>query len=263
MKQYRKTEYNIQFRKKSFIILMFVLTVFEFLLFLAMDNSFDFLILTNKTETFSESTFPPVLNAILYELALLLPTFFVFWGFFSVKYDQNSRCNVLRAISFDCKKTVKCQYEWGIYMMLYFILVGIGVSFYWQNKFNDYIGGAYEFVCSFDFIVKLLYKILCIALVSTISISAGKLVAYLNRNIVVSLILCLVIDQIVLGKSWVNNGMVLGTFSDSKCFITAGDTINVSLPLGAFFALGAALAFGLYEAVIYLTNKRYVIEESN
>ena len=263
MKQYRKTEYNIQFRKKSFIILMLVFSVFEFLLFLVMDNSFDFLILTNKTELFSDSTFPPVLNAILFELTLLLHTVFIFWGFFSVKYDQKSRCNVFRAISFDCKKTVKCQYEWGIYMMLYFILVGIGISFYWQNKFNDCIGGAYEFVFSLDFIVKFLYKILCIALVSTTYISLGKLVAYLNRNIVVSLILCLVLDKIVIGKSWVYRGFVASTFNDSKCFVTAGNTINVSLPLGAFFALWAALAFGLYEAVIYLTNKRYVIEESN
>ena len=263
MKQYRKTEYNIQFRKKSFIILMLVFSVFEFLLFLAMDNSFDFLIEINKTELFSDSTFPPVLNAILFELTLLLHTFFIFWGFFSVKYDQKSRCNVLRAISFDCKKTVKCQYEWGIYMMLYFILVGIGASLYWQKKFNDYIGDAYEFVFSVDFIVKLLYKILCIALVSTISISAGKLVAYLNRNIVVSLILCLVLDKIVIGKSWVYRGLVSSVFIDSKCFVTVVDTSYLSFPLVAYLALGVALVFGLYEAVIYLTNKRYVIEESN
>lgn len=262
MKQYRKTEYNIQFRKKSFIILMLVFSVFEFLLFLAMDNSFDFLIEINKTELFSDSTFPPVLNAILFELALLLPTIFNFWGYFSVKYDQRSKCNVLRAISFDCKKTVKCQYEWGFYMMLYFILFGIGVSFYWQNKFNDCIGGAYEFVFSFDFIVKFLYKILCNVLVLTISISAGKLVAYLNRNIVVSIILCVVIDKI-LSISWVYRGLVSSVFIDSKCFVTVVDTSYLSFPLVAYLALGVALAFGLYEAVIYLTNKRYVIEESN
>lgn len=101
---YRKTEYNIQMRKKSFIILMFVLTVIELLLFLAMDNSFDFLMLTDTTNLFAESTFPPVLNAILFDLAIFLPIFFIFWGFFTVKYDQNNKCNVLRAISFDSKK---------------------------------------------------------------------------------------------------------------------------------------------------------------
>ena len=171
-------------------------------------------------DRFFNAEFPPVLNAILLMLLLLSNTFFVFWGFLAVKYDEKECCMDLRKLTFDEKKIVQHQYEWAGIMLSIFLLVSCIACVVLRIMINAKLGSKFEIEISGDLIGRFVLKIVCIVIMAAISLTIGRIIAYLFRNIVIGVILCLVLDQVIVAKSWLMSGFVYRIYNDIDCFIS-------------------------------------------
>lgn len=261
MKNYRSSEYLIQLKKKSFIMILLLSIVAEVSMFYGMYRELLFLIEDNRESLFVNSEFPPVLNAIIYELTLFLCTFFVFWGLFSVKYDKKENCISLRRITYDVRKLVRCQYEWGGIMLLYFLIIAMLGSFVVQHRFNQIVGQDLSYTFTWNMCNKLIIKIICLATICFLAISIGKLIAYLVKNVVWQVVIALLIDQVVIGKSWITTEFVSRVFADSRCFVTNVSEPHLTISKGIAIAAAICLSLVLYLLVIYLSEKVMVDEE--
>lgn len=251
-----KSEFLIQMQKSSIKAICIGFAIYLFFCCKMICKEIAFLEQTNNLSLCSEAKFSPIVNAMLLMLLLSSNTFFTFWGFYAMKYDEKERCLELRTLTFDNKSIIRYRYVWAILLLLSAVFISVIIALilhaYVFFKMDiKIIADVTPYAC-----VLFVFKLFCIVLMAIVSLSVGMVLSLLMKNAIWGTVTCFIFDQVVVAKSWLMTGFVNRIFRDSKCFITVGECVWEEVPIQWVFFVAVAVCYGLYSCVLWIIKHR-------
>jgi len=250
-----KTEFLIQRKRKSMIWVVIGAVIILIMYGRVMCREVSFLQESGNMDMYYNAGFPPVLNGLMLMLLLISNTFFLFWGIFSMKYDRQEMCNEMRRITFNRREIVKYQYLWAGIIQFYFLLLAAIGYVCIQITVNKKINADTGFVVNGMICWKILMKVLCICIMSFISLTIGRIIVSCFKNTVVCIAIGLFTDQVLMAKAWLMTGFVYRIFEDNQCFISVGEYTSEGIPVPLVYVIAIGIAVLLYYIMLEIEEK--------
>lgn len=221
-----KSEFLVQLLKPSIYIVIVIFILLELFTFKSLYNELLFLIKENKMSGILSAVFPPAVNSCILMSTLTGGTIFTLLGGLSIRYDYSNKCVCMRASTYGYPKILQAKVLWGVLfsevVSIISTVAGYLSQIYINNKQPEY---AYKLMLS-D-IGLLFSKLLTLIIVLTVSYMVGMFIGNMIHHTGLTVILCLVVDQLLLAKSWLYTAYVYRQFSDSV-LMTKTPTANLA-----------------------------------
>lgn len=251
-----KSELLLQILKPSTYLIIILFILLNVYISKIMHNEILFRIEQHSLGNVTSSSFPPCINSFMLMEILMGSTIFTIIGGLIVRYDCNNKCLWMRATTFGYSNVMVAKVLWGGILSFIISVLSIVAGYinqvYLLRKYFDHV---YEF--SNSNIRALLGKLVAMLLVLLISYMCGMIIGNNIHNTGITVVLCFLLDQFVLAKSWLYTVYVYRQFSDVNLMVSApraylSDISYILIALGIFtlVAIVYIIAIKIYRIII-------------
>lgn len=254
-----RTELLLQLKRKSNYIVFLMLIVLIVLCINLINKEYMYLVKTDKLEQYFDSKMSPIVNGLMLWFILFSSTLFIYYGFFMARYGEKENCTWLRKVTFDLKKIIHAQYLFFSILLLSAVVLMLVISNIVSLNIEgiDMLRKTWS-VMGMRLIGK---KILCIFIMAYISFTAGRIISYITKKTIFGMLICLVVDQFVIVKSWLTTALEYRVFSDVKYYIVTGEYSFTDFNEFLIFTGAILILFFSYVIMIKIADMRYSHEE--